>query len=98
MNTFFCLWVTHLKRFCLSCFWRTIHCNSNTQITSGTMVHLSIFVFSPQLSLKMGFKWLIYFKKNYIFQGLRGGPTLTGNSTFFQRVQLLIPYRNPYSV
>ena len=42
--------------------------------------------------------WLIS-KKTIIFQGSRGGPTFSrGGSNFFQGVQLLIPYRNPYNL
>ena len=39
------------------------------------------------------------FKEIYHFQGSRGGPNFSrGGPLFFQGVQLLIPYRNPYNL
>ena len=40
-------------------------------------------------------KWLIS-KKTIIFQGSVGGPTFSGGGGG-GRIQLLIPYRNPYN-
>ena len=45
---------------------------------------------------------IVNFKENYhIFQGSGGGPTFSREGeggNFFQGVQLLIPYRNPYNL
>ena len=43
---------------------------------------------------------MVNFEENYNFQGSRGGSNIFkgGGSNFFQGVQLLIPYRNPYNL
>ena len=64
--------------------------------SSGDVFFFFFFSFSPQLVLQ---ELNGQFLRNLIFfHGSRGGPTFSRGSNFFQGVQLLIPYRNPYNV
>ena len=60
----------------------------------------NIFIFSPQLILQFteGIQWF-YNRGNYIFEGSRGGPTLSRRGfNFFQGGLNANFYRNPYNL